>query len=83
MITRVNKNDQSIPFPRIRNLRKKLYGTQKNLCDQLGFKVDYYARCERGEQQFRAKDLCQLSNAFHTSVDYLLGYTDEPKCYSK
>ena len=42
-----------------------------------------YSKYETGENDIPTRILIELANFYHTSVDYLLGITDEIKPYKK
>lgn len=61
---------------RIRRLRKKYGYTQEQLARECGISARTLQRIETGRRAsiFKA---WKLANALHTSVDYLLGLSDE------
>ena len=46
------------------------------LCDQ-----SLYSKYERGEREVPLAVVCKLADYYKTSVDYLVGRTDEPAPY--
>lgn len=42
-----------------------------------------YSKYETGENDIPTKVLIELANYYHTSIDYLLGTTDEKNPYPK
>lgn len=71
----------SILFLRLRDVWEGCDQTQQQAADFLGCKRQTYSRYERGDAQMSDKSLCRLADHFHTSVDYLLGRTDDPAPY--
>ena len=68
---------------RIKDLREDHDLSQKQvaallLCDQ-----SLYSKYERGERVFPLEYAVKLSDYYKTSVDYLLGLTDEPTPYPR
>ena len=70
-------------FVRIRNLRedKDLY--QKDLAAYLQCSQVCYSLYELGKRDIPTDVLIKLSHFHGTSVDYLLGLTDEPAPYPR
>ena len=70
-------------YERIRNLREDEDLTQKYIADILHVTQTTYSRYERGELDIPSTSLIRLA-AFHkTSIDYLVGFTDEKKPYPR
>lgn len=63
-------------YRRIRELREDHDLTQKALAEKLGMKQPQYFRYEQGYRDIPTDMLIQLADLYHTSVDYLLGRTD-------
>ncbi len=57
--------------------------TQKEMAKYLGVHQTTYSSYEIGKLSLTAEVLIKLSEYYNTSVDYLLGLTDEFKPYSK
>lgn len=68
-------------YPRIRDLRNDLDLTQKEIADILGMSQTGYSKYETGENDIPTGVLLQLAQLHQTSIDYLLGLTDERKPY--
>jgi len=68
-------------FPRIRNLREDHDLTQEKLAKILGMSQTGYSKYETGENDIPTSILIALSKYYGTSIDYLLGQTDDPKPY--
>lgn len=70
-------------FNRIRDLRedKDLY--QKDLAKVLNITQAQYSRIETNENQLSYEGLIKLATFYNTSVDYILGLTNNKKPYPK
>ena len=68
-------------YPRIRDLRTDKELTQTELAKILGMSQTGYSKYETGENDIPTAILIQLSEFYHTSVDYLLGLTNNPVPY--
>ena len=68
-------------YPRIRDLREDSDRSQTELAKLLGMSQTGYSKYETGENDVPAAILKQLADLYHTSVDYLLGRTDQRKPY--
>ncbi|MBE6546504.1 MAG: helix-turn-helix transcriptional regulator [Ruminococcaceae bacterium] len=66
---------------RIRDLREDSDLTQQEVADFLHVKQNTYSQYETGRHQIPIDILIQLARYYHTSVDYLLGLTDQRKPY--
>ena len=67
---------------RIRDMREDNDLTQQQiskilLCDQ-----SLYSKYERGEREVPITILIKLADYYKTSIDYLVGRTDNPKYYT-
>lgn len=70
-------------YTRIRDLREDLDLRQKDLAEYLNCTQVCYSRYELASRDIPTEVLCKLADYYHTSTDYLLGRTDEPKPYPK
>lgn len=70
-------------YPRIRDLRSDLDLTQKEIAGILGMSQTGYSKYETGENDIPTGVLIQLALLHNTSVDYLLGLTDEQRPYPR
>lgn len=70
-------------YPRIRDLREDNDLNQTQMAKQLGMSQTGYSKYETGENDIPTPILIALSQFHHTSVDYLLGLTDEIKPYPR
>ena len=66
-------------YPRIRNLREDKDLTQVQMADYLNCSQRVYSNYERGEVDIPTQILIMLADFHQTSIDYLLGRTDNPK----
>ncbi len=70
-------------YHRIRELREYHDLTQTQIAKILNMSQTGYSQYEIGKNDIPTKILIVLSKYYNTSVDYLLGITDEIKPYSK
>ncbi len=68
-------------YPRIRNLREDLDMNQTEIAKMLGMSQTGYSKYETGENDIPTAILIRLARFYGTSVDYLLGETDEKQRY--
>lgn len=68
-------------YPRIRNLREDNDISQTKLGYLIGMSQTGYSKYETGENDIPTSILIELANYYHTSVDYILGITDEKTPY--
>lgn len=66
---------------RIRNLREDADYTQEYLAHLLNISQRTYSRYENSERAIPLNILCFLADFYSTSVDYLIGRTDEKSPY--
>ena len=67
---------------RIRALREDLDITQREIAEYLHIKQNTYSQYENGQRQIPLDVLIKLARYFNTSIDYLVGETNEKKRYS-
>lgn len=65
-------------YPRIRDLREDLDLTQTQIAKMLGMSQTGYSKYETGENDIPTAVLIKLSRFYGTSIDYLLGESDDP-----
>ncbi len=70
-------------YQRIRDLREDMDLNQQDLADYLHCSQKCYSNYELGYRNIPTEVLIKLSEFYHTSVDYLLELTDEPKPYPR
>ena len=68
-------------YRRIRELREDRDLTQAKLGKAINVPQRTYAYYESGERMVPPRVLCALADYYKTSVDYLLGRTDNPNPY--
>ncbi|WP_405343734.1 helix-turn-helix domain-containing protein [Ruminococcus sp.] len=66
-------------YTRIRDLREDRDLTQTQLAKKLNMSQTGYSKYETGENDIPTPILIKLANLYGTSIDYLLGQTDNPK----
>ena len=64
-------------YRRLRDLREDADLTHKQVANYLGMSQTGYSKYETGENDIPTQVLIALAKFYHTSVDYLLGLTDE------
>lgn len=70
-------------YQRIRDLRGDKALTQAKLAKLIGMSQTGYSKYETGENDIPTNILIKLALLHETSVDYLLGLTDEKKPYPR
>lgn len=70
-------------YKRIRDLREDRDLSQTEVAKFLNMSQTGYSKYEVGTNDIPTKILIQLAMFYNTSVDYLLGITDEPKPYKR
>ena len=70
-------------YSRIRDLRQDKDLTQKQLAQHIGMSQTGYSKYETGENDVPTGILIALARYYGTSVDYILGLTDNPKPYTR
>ena len=68
-------------YNRIRDLREDKDLNQTQLAKMLGMSQTGYSKYETGENDIPTTVLIQLARFYNTSIDYLLGETDDPRRY--
>lgn len=68
-------------YPRIRNLREDRDMNQTQIAKMLGMSQTGYSKYETGENDIPTSILIKLANFYNTSIDYLLGQTNEKRRY--
>ncbi|MCL2748354.1 MAG: helix-turn-helix domain-containing protein [Oscillospiraceae bacterium] len=74
---------ETLPFERIRNLRVDADLTQETVAQVLDIKQNTYSQYELGVLRYPIEALIRLALFYNTSIDYLVGLTDEPKPYER
>ena len=70
-------------YPRIRGLREDADLKQRELAELLHLHQTTYSDSELGRLNVPAPVLIQLAQFYHTSVDYILGLTNETEPYPR
>lgn len=70
-------------YQHIRDLREDKDMTQKQMAEILNCSQRIYSNYERGDVDVPTQILIKLAEFHNTSVDYLLGLTDEKKAYPR
>ncbi len=65
-------------YPRLKDLREDNDLTQKQVAQVLLITQQQYSLYERGYRDIPSDCLISLANFYKTSVDYILGRTDNP-----
>lgn len=68
-------------YKRIRDLREDRDMNQTQIAKILGMSQTGYSKYETGENDLPTSILIKLARFYNTSIDYLLGETDEVKRY--
>lgn len=68
-------------YPRIRNLREDRDMNQTQVARMLGMSQTGYSKYETGENDIPTAILIKLAAFYNTSIDYLLGQTDQRRRY--
>ena len=68
---------------RIKDLRTDHVSTQERVAEAIGITQRKYSYLETGKQQWTDELLTRLADFYQTSVDYLLGLTDDPRPYPR
>ena len=70
-------------FQRIRDMREDRDLTQEQMAILLQVHQTTYSEYELGKVNIPIEALIKLAKYYQTSVDYLVGLTDDPKPYRK
>ena len=68
-------------YSRIRDLREDRDLNQTQIAKMLGMSQTGYSKYETGENDIPTSVLIQLARFYNTSIDYLLGETNDPRRY--
>lgn len=66
---------------RLKTLRLQRRLSQKEAANVLNISQQQYSRIEKEDVKINADKLIKLAKLFNTSIDYILGLTDNPKPY--
>lgn len=70
-------------YENIRNLREDNDKKQRELAEYLNVSQNTYSQYETGVLSLSPEMLIKLADYYNTSIDYLLGRTNEKKPYKK
>lgn len=70
-------------YERIRDLREDRDMNQTQIAKMLGMSQTGYSKYETGENDLPTAILIKLARFYNTSIDYILGETNEIKRYPK
>ena len=70
-------------YRRIRDLREDADKLQKDIAEYLRCTQVCYSHYETGKRDIPTEVLIALAEYYNTSIDYLLGVTDEPAPYPR
>ena len=65
-------------YRRIREMREDHDLTQSQIAERLGMKQPQYFRYEQGYRDIPTDMLIKLADLYNTTIDYMLGRTDDP-----
>ena len=68
---------------RLRDMREDHDLTQKEIAAQLDIDQRTYSNYETGKREMPVSQYCTLALFYKTSVDYLIGLTDEERPYRR
>ena len=68
-------------YSRLRDLREDKDMNQTQIAKMLDMSQTGYSKYETGENDIPTAILIKLARFYNTSIDYLLGETDNPKRY--
>ena len=68
-------------YQRLRDLREDKDLSQKQLAEIIGMSQTGYSKYETGENDIPTQTLLKIADFYGTSVDYILGRTNEIKPY--
>ena len=66
-------------YKRIRDLREDKDLSQTQIADFLGMSQTGYSKYETGENDIPTQILIKLADYYNTSIDFMLGRTNNPK----
>ena len=75
--------NEILKYERIRNLRIDRGLTQQQIASYLNVKQNTYSQYEIGTLHYPLDIVIKLAEYYNTSVDYLIGLTDNPKPYER
>ena len=82
-LSEARKECEFFMYKRIRDLREDRDLSQTEVAKFLNMSQTGYSKYEVGTNDIPTKILIQLAKFYNTSIDYLLGITDEIKPYKR
>ncbi len=70
-------------YPRLRDMREDHDLVQKEVAAYLGIDQRVYSTYETGKREIPVRYLIALAHRYNTSLDYLVGLTNQSKPYPK
>ena len=70
-------------FKRLKDLREDNDKLQKEIAKLLGISQQYYSEYEKSNRTIPISHLITLAKYYNTSIDYLLGLTDNIEPYER
>ena len=70
-------------FQKLEDLRIDKDQTQESIAEFLNCKREVYRRYEKGIYEIPVWAVIKLASYYNTSVDYILGLTDNPEPYER
>lgn len=68
-------------YSRLKDLREDSDLVQKEVAAVLGIDQRVYSNYETGKREIPTRFVVKLAKFYHTSADYILGLTNDPKPY--
>jgi transcriptional regulator with XRE-family HTH domain len=75
--------NEMLKYQRLRDMREEMALSQKTIAQYLNITQHTYSRYETNERNIPLEIVGMLADYYHTSVDYLIGRTDEKLPYPK
>ena len=66
-----------LKYKRIRDLREDSDKLQKDIANVLGISQQYYSEYENGNRPIPVQHLITLAKYYNTTIDYIVGLTNE------
>jgi len=75
--------NEILKYQRLRDLREDRDLSQEEIARYLNIRQNTYSRYETSDRAIPLELMDILATFYNTSVDYLMGRTDEPKPYGR
>lgn len=79
----INLKYEILKYQRVRDLREDRNLSQEDVAQHLNVSQSTYSRYEIGERNMPLEIISELADFYNTSIDYLVGKTDEFSPYPK